>query len=213
MAVCALFLSRASTLLPNEVFSPSRIFSITLAGITVAAAIVVVAACYKGFAWKSTDPGHWFAFVAAWEVLDETIVSKFLLFVTGGVSEHNVPVASDQMLAVFNSVAFWGIAAILFAGLAITKWPISWRIPVAIHALDATNAAIWRVTSVAHSLQWLHLPDRIYLRSLPFLGILAIASLAVAIAIDIYKRDFRNWPHWAGLIYEFNHWYWIVRVY
>ena len=112
-----------------------------------------------------------------------------------------------------NSVAFVGIAAILLVGVCITKWPIYWRITVAIHFFDAVNAAVWRLSSVTDSTQWLHMPDAIYLRSLPIFGGVAIALLVVATTIDLYKKEYRNWQHWTGLLYEFVHWYWIVSVY
>jgi hypothetical protein len=190
MTICALFFSRATLFgTINQTFSPLRIFSIIVSGAAVTAAIVVANACRKGFAWGSTDPGHWFTFVATWELLEQAIVYQFLLFVTGGVEGNNVPRASDSTLAVFNSIAFIGIAVILLVGLAITKWPIYWRIAVTIHALDAMNAAIWRLTSEADSLRWLHMPDAIYMRTLPIVGVLAATSLVVAMATDIYKKQ------------------------
>ncbi|MBA3484181.1 MAG: hypothetical protein H0T51_20435 [Pirellulales bacterium] len=212
MAVCALFLGRASLVGPIGLRdSPLHAFAIALTGAAIAAVLVVANACRNGFPWRSTDPGHWLALVAAWEFLEGALVRRFLIFATGGVDGNNVPHVSHQMLDAINSVAYAGIAAILLVGVVSTNWPIYWRIALAIHILDATNAVIWRLT--ADAAHWLHMPDAIYLQSLPFMGTLAGISLIVATAIDLYRKQFRNWPHWIGLLYALFHWYVIVTVY
>jgi hypothetical protein len=212
-AICSLYVWRAKAL---GGLSPSSsiisVLSVVVGGMTLAAAAYVIFARWRGLPWKSTEPGHWFALVALWELV-ESPVTRFVMIWTGAIDDRNVWVCSTEVGRLFTSIAYVGIAAILLAGLCLTKWPLYWRVPVAIHFLDATNAAVWRISSASEALQWLHLPDDIYIKSLPVFGILATVALAIAIYFDIYKKDFRTWPHWIGLTYELLHWYWIIKAY
>jgi hypothetical protein len=189
----------------NSSLSAIRVFSIIVRGLAITAAIVVVVACCTAGNWKSTDPGHWFALLAVWEFLDEKLIGRLI---------HIVPFQSTHVAElVFSSVTFTGITIILFIGVCMTKWPIYWRIAVGVHIFDALNAAIWRLLFIADEIEWFRVPGAFYLQMLPIIGILAAVLLVVAVAIDIYKRERRNWPHWAGVLSEATHWFWIVKTY
>ena len=40
----------------------------------------------------------------------------------------------------------------------------------------------------------------------------AVLIVVVAIAIDIYRKRYRDWLHWFGLAYFVFHWYALIRA-
>jgi hypothetical protein len=215
MTICAALFAYGRIMggISADSISPSRVIAIVAKGIAITAALVVIHACCTKWSWRSTEPGHWLAFVALWEAIDEMIIHKSLMLMACGWDEDYVVHASYATEQVINSVAFLGMATILLIGVTITKWPVYWRVAVWLRVVKEVVAGIWRLSLAADDMGWFDIANPMRNFVIPTIAVAAFVAMVVAVAIDLYQKQRRDWLHWAGLLYDFTRWYGLIRAY
>jgi len=117
---------------------------------------VVLYTCIRQSRWNLLQPGHWFAFVATWGIIDGIAVMPLCVWLAPNYKGY------------IYCIAFIGMAAVYFVGAVTGSWKRYWKLALALLALDMVSATSWRLFQ-----EWWGWPgtaEFIYTRIHPVLG-------------------------------------------
>lgn len=145
------------------------------------------------------EPGHWLAIAS---LLDGYALSNDVSFLgTYGFGE--VP----KLLFI---LAFIGCAIILCG------WKLSWRLAILLvgSQLVATNFPI----TLSELFPFSSYAGRGWSNSLfrsvcTIIEFLAVLFTFLAIGVDLYRKQYRDWLHWVGILYCVMHWAYLIQAY
>lgn len=193
-AACAIVVAKIS----NATFSIPVALHIAITGGALTVTVVAIYHCCIHGLWAKTEPGHWFAFAAAWEYADMVAVTPTLVAL--------MPTFSGYIYC----IAFLGMAAIYFAGSIVGQWEWCWRIGMFPHGLHGMSAVGWRLTNE----QFQNAATAIIRTEItPATGSGAVSLVMISIGLDVYRKYPRDWLHRVGVLYFVFHWYVVIRAY
>jgi hypothetical protein len=103
------------------------------------------------------------------------------------------------------------MAAIYVVGATLGRWEWYWRLAVALLALDMISSTGWRLAQ-----EWWGWPgtaEFIRNKATPAIAIAAVLMTLVSIGVDLYRKRYRDWMHWCGVIWFLFTWYGLARAY
>ena len=171
--------------------------SVVQGGALTAAAIVVYT-CIRHSVWRSTEPGHWCAFAAAWEYLDMSAVTPMLCSLLPNYSGY------------IYCITFVGIATIYSIGTVIGRWEWYWKVVLSLHAGANISSVAWRLSN---EWGWSTATSVVRETVTPTIGTAAVIMMLIAIIIDLRSKRYRDWLHWCGLGWPMFKWYVLARAY
>ncbi|MDA8563677.1 hypothetical protein N9L06_04410 [Mariniblastus sp.] len=179
-------------------FSIPLALNVAITGGAITASVIVIYSCFKHKLWSKTEPGHWFAFVAAWQYID------MIAFTPTCVSL--LPIEDGYVYC----LTFVGMAVIYALGSIVGRWEWYWRLALLLHGIDNMLAVAWRLMNEQGNMAATNL---IQTQLLPVIGCVAVLFVVIAIALDVYRKRYRDWPHWVGIVYFLFHWYGLIVAY
>jgi hypothetical protein len=194
-AVCSGLLASRATVPASLAVS----LAVTIYGGCIAVSVIVIYTCVRNSLWTRTQPGHWFAFVGAWEMVDQIVVTPACL--------SFLPLRAEYVY----SFAFIGMAAIFAVGAIMGRWEWYWRLAIALHSLEAMSSAAWRLAQ-----EWWGYPgasEFIREKATPAIGVATVLVTLASIGIDLYRKRHRDWLHWVGIVWFSFKWYGQIRAY
>lgn len=180
-------------------FSLALLVSNVINSAAVTAAIVVIFQATWYRRWLHTEPGYWFALVAVWVFVDQWAITPGL---------YNVaPRQAEYIYAIF----FVGAALLFFVGMTLGDWGKLWKLAIGANGLVFALAAAWRI--VQELGDWQDTASVIRVQVSPGIDLLAVALVLIAVPLDLWRGELRDWKHWAGLVWFAFHWVSIVQAY
>ena len=172
--------------------------NVVITGGAFAATVIVLHACFKHKLWSKTQPGHWFAFVSAWVYVDQVAITP--------ACEVWLPPENGYVYL----LAFVGMAAVFITGSIVGRWEWYWRLAILLHGIDNLSAVAWRITNEQGHMAATNI-IRTQLNSV--IGFTAAVFVVIAIAFDVYRKRYRDWLHWIGIVYVVFFWYGMIMAY
>lgn len=147
-----------------------------------------------------TEPGYWLAIAS---LLDGFLLFRSEASFLGGFGFGEAP----KVLILLASVAFSTVQ---------TGWTWSWRLAVLLMGvrLVATNFPITTSEFIPFSLfegqGW---SNSLYRRFCICVECFAVFATLFAIAVDLWRKLYRDWLHWVGMLYCVVLWFELLQIY